>query len=79
MTAKQNKTCTPLSTSKSVETLAGHIAAVLSHPLTPVTLYNAIADELTDMESLINRDSPEMIAKGLIAYEQREQQRKGGE
>ena len=31
--------------------LAAHIAAVLAHPFTPTKLYNAIADELTDMFS----------------------------
>jgi hypothetical protein len=40
--------------------LAGLIAAVMAHPNTPVTLYNAMADELSDMATY-DHHSPEII------------------
>lgn len=59
--------------------LAGMIAAVLKHPDTPSVLYNAIADVIIDMESHIDHYSPEMVAKGLAAFEASEARRKGGD
>jgi uracil phosphoribosyltransferase len=44
--------------------LAEHLSAVLRHPETPVDLFNAIADELTE---LLEYDwtRPEMIQRAL--------------
>ncbi len=49
--------------------LAAHIAAVLAHPYTPTSLYNAIVDELTSLTSVIpareTSETPEMIERVL--------------
>jgi hypothetical protein len=44
--------------------LADHIAAVLAHPMTSARLFNAIADELSD---LLEYDwtTPEMVLRAL--------------
>jgi hypothetical protein len=55
--------------------LAGHIAAILADPLTPVALYNAIADEVASMSEAINIDAPEAIERILVAYQTREERR----
>ncbi len=59
--------------------LAQLIIAVRAHPQTPVTLYNAMADELCDMSSRINYHTPEIIEKSLAAFEQRERERNKGD
>jgi hypothetical protein len=62
----------------STGTLAAHVAAILNNPATPVTLYNAIAEELCDMSSEIDYNTPEMIARSIAAYERREEKRQKG-
>jgi hypothetical protein len=58
--------------------LARLIAAVMAHPQTPVTLYNAMADELSDMATY-DHHSPEIIEKSLAAFEQFKRARNGGD
>ena len=57
--------------------LAGHIAAILADPRTPVSLYNAIADEVASMSEAINTDAPEAIERILVAHQAREERRTG--
>ena len=55
------------------QALAAHLAAVLAHPDTPVDLYNAIVDELSDISSYIPWESASHIALALEAYNKREE------
>ena len=48
--------------------LAKHLAAVLSNPELPPVLYNAIADELTDLQAKVwqdEMDSARMLYRAL--------------
>ena len=44
-------------------TLAGHIAAILAHPLTPVSIYNALGDAVHSLDAPPRSgDSQEYVA-----------------
>lgn len=58
--------------------LADLLAAVMAHPETPTTLYNAIARELTGMSSSLDYHTPDTIERVLEASQERESRRKGG-
>lgn len=58
--------------------LARDLACIMANPETPAALYDAIADELTEMSSAIDYDTPEMIERSLTAYIAKEEKRKGG-
>ena len=51
MNQKKHNTKTPTTQqAASLGELAAHLSAVLRHPLTPVSLYNAITDEVTPLQ-----------------------------
>ncbi len=58
--------------------LARDLAAVMSNPETPATLYNAIGDELCEMSEAISFHTFEMIEHSITAHVAREEKRKGG-
>ncbi|MGA9994816.1 MAG: hypothetical protein WBP93_05335 [Pyrinomonadaceae bacterium] len=65
--------------------LAQHISAILNNPATPSTLYNAIAEELTEWQNARDNDAANgwttapFIADTLAAYQRKEEARtKGG-
>jgi hypothetical protein len=51
----------------SREELAMHLSAVLNHPETPVSLFNAVGDELTELSNSIDMNSPGYITRVLEA------------
>lgn len=54
--------------SKSTDDLAAHISAILNHPDTPVSLYNALAEELLDLSDRAMSNvigSPEVLRVAL--------------
>jgi hypothetical protein len=62
--------------------LARDIAAILANPATPVRLYNAIVDEITDWSSAHLEQEAHgaaYLAKSLECFNRREARRKGGE
>lgn len=50
--------------------LAEHIAAIVKHPLTPVGLFNALADELCELDSHVDHNAPEYLERALVAYQE---------
>ncbi len=64
MMKKTAKTAKERAVLRSRAELADHIAAVLAHPMTSARLFNAIADELSD---LLEYDwtTPEMVLRAL--------------
>jgi hypothetical protein len=61
--------------------IAGHIAAILENPATPVGLYNAIVDEITEWSSAYleaDAHGESYIARSLDAFNRREAKRKRG-
>jgi hypothetical protein len=60
------------------QALAEHLAAVMAHPETPSSLYNALGDELTSMTNHINHNTPWMIERALVATSLHEARAKDG-
>jgi gas vesicle protein len=61
--------------------LARDIASILNNPETPTTLYNDVADRVSDMSSDLGDafwHSPEQIKRDLDAHFKKEAKRKGG-
>jgi hypothetical protein len=52
----------PLTPPASLQSLAGHLSAVMRHPLTPVELFNAMQDELGTLAAEASRhQSPDYL------------------
>jgi hypothetical protein len=58
--------------------LAAHLAAVMAHPETPVTLHNTIADELNSMVGAVNFYTADMIERMLESFKKQESEDEGG-
>jgi hypothetical protein len=61
--------------------LARDLASILRNPECPTTLYNDLADSVTELSSSLPDDfwySPEVIWRSLNAYVEEEARRKGG-
>jgi hypothetical protein len=54
------------------------ISAVMNHPETPTSIYNALGEVLTDMSNEVDYHTPEMVARTLAASASAEAKRKGG-
>ncbi len=79
--SKKSSTPRPSAASKRAELrrkLARDLAAVMSNPETPATLYNAIGDELCEMSEAISFHTFEMIERSITAHIVKEEKRKGG-
>ncbi len=79
--SKKSSTPRPSAASNRIELrkqLARDLAAVMSNPETPVSLYNAIGDELCEMSSDISFHTFEMIERSITAHIVKEEKRKGG-
>ncbi len=64
MLTKTAKTAKERAVLRSRAELADHIAAVLAHPMTSARLFNAIADELSDLLKF-DWTTPEMVLRAL--------------
>lgn len=62
--------------SKNYEKLAKQIADLMANPDCPENLYNAIADEVCHMSNFIDYNSPEMIEKSLMAFDNSDKKRR---
>ena len=58
--------------------LAQDLASILANPLTPVELYNFIADAHSDWETDKPWYEADDIERALLNYERKEAKRKGG-
>ncbi len=79
--SKKSSTPRPSAASNRIELrkqLARDLAAVMSNPETPVSLYNAIGDELCEMSSDISFHTFEMIERSITAHIEKEAKRAGG-
>lgn len=61
-----------------LQVLAAHLAAVMAHPETPVTLHNALGRTLTEMANAIDFAAADMIERTLDAFKRQESQEEGG-
>ncbi len=79
--SKKSSTPRPSAASNRIELrkqLARDLARILANPETPVSLYNDIADSITEMSSEIDYNSAEMIERSITAHIVKEEKRKGG-
>ena len=65
-TAKRRGAATP--DARPYRTLAEAISFVLKHPDTPESIYNALGEAVTSIQSDIDHDTPEMVEMALASY-----------